>query len=74
MPSEKFLQEIQISRTFLHAKQVGEKRGKILICHRNCSQGSFSNVDFPLDCFKLGLLLLIDTFRYALLKSDYETF
>ena len=28
MPCEKFLQQIEISRTFLRAKQVEEKRGR----------------------------------------------
>ena len=29
LPCEQFLQAFEISRSFLHAKQVGEKRGKI---------------------------------------------
>ena len=50
MPSEQFLQQIEISRTFLRAKQVGEKRGrfKFVVEMALNSQGSCSYFDFPL--------------------------
>ena len=50
LPCEQFLQQIEISRTFLRAKQVevGRKAREISICHKNCSKGSCSYFDFPL--------------------------
>ena len=35
LPCEQFLQQIEISRTFLRAKQVGEKRGRIQFVVKN---------------------------------------
>ena len=47
LPCEHFLHQIEISRSFLRAKQVGKKEREISIFCRNCSQGSDSYFDFP---------------------------
>ena len=66
-PCEQFLHQTEISRTFFSAKQVGGKGRKFLICCRNCSQGSCSHFDFPLNSTFIQLLV----FRFTQ-SSAYE--